>query len=97
MNPRHAAELALMAWYLILPPTLGRSLALTYEPLSEWRVIDKFNSKTECEQIRSKLIDRLPDTAIDTTRCVPDTDLTPEQKIPKVVGYAPALNSRRSL
>lgn len=88
MKPRHAAALALMGWYLMLPPTIGRDQALVYEPLSEWKLVDRFKSERGCRQMLAKLIDRLPDTAIDTARCVPSNDphLVPEQLVPKVVG-----------
>ena len=55
MNLRHAAALALMGWYLIVPPAsckLGwvsewKPLPCT-APLSEWIVTLKFSSSEKC-------------------------------------------------
>jgi hypothetical protein len=45
MKLRHAAALALMSWYLIDPPAETPDPNL---PLSEWEIVDQFNSKAEC-------------------------------------------------
>ena len=47
----HGAVLALMAWYLIVPPTLGWP---TYRlnpsaPISQWRVVRGFEGASACE------------------------------------------------
>lgn len=42
MNPRHAAALALMGWYLMMPP--GDSNA----PIARWHLIASFDTAREC-------------------------------------------------
>ena len=83
----HSTALALVGWYLMLPPTVDRDRAFIYAPLSEWKLIEKFDSEGACEQMRTKLVERMPDSAIDTTRCVPsETPFLNPQGQPKIVG-----------
>ena len=50
MNLRHAAALALVGWYLMIPPTRGAPAEILYHaPLSEWEVGQVWHSKAECE------------------------------------------------
>ena len=51
MNLRHAAALALVAWYLMVPPyTRGPNL-----PLSKWSIYQRYNTPDECRQVRSDI------------------------------------------
>jgi hypothetical protein len=56
MKPRHAAALALVAWYLMVPPSsdpagyLGR--------LYQWFQVGSFDSNNACEGGRRMMIDR---------------------------------------
>jgi hypothetical protein len=79
MKRNHVVAIALMGWYLMLPPPAGSDRRLIFAPLSQWKTIDKFDSKAKCEDIRRQLIARMPGTAIDTSRCVSgdDPDLGP--------------------
>ncbi len=57
MNPRHAAALALVGWYLMMPPqppSNGMSDPAT--PLSVWHVIRSFDDAPDCERVRSATI-----------------------------------------
>jgi len=47
MKRRHAAGIALLAWYLMVPPS-DDSRALSDSPLAEWRRFEPFESSTEC-------------------------------------------------
>jgi hypothetical protein len=58
MKFRHAAALALIVWYLMLPPPAPSGGRLIFEPLSEWKLIETFDSKNACQQMRSKLIEQ---------------------------------------
>jgi hypothetical protein len=86
MKLQHAAGLVLVAWYLMLPPPTSLGERLIYEPLSEWKLIDEFESESVCRKMRAKLIEQMSRTAIDTARCVPadDPGLAPDSG-PKVV------------
>jgi len=83
----HVAALAIVGWYLMLPPPGLVGTRRSFAPLLEWKLIDEFDSKTTCQQMRLKLIERMPDSEIDTARCFSGEDFhpTPEPKH-KVVG-----------
>jgi hypothetical protein len=50
MNLRHAAALALVGWYLMVPPTVGPYLRLDLRvPVSQWRVVQLVDTATACE------------------------------------------------
>jgi hypothetical protein len=55
MNLRHAAALAMMGWYLILPPmpmdsVTGIGPTAPDAPLSKWTIIESFDTAGDCEQ-----------------------------------------------
>lgn len=54
MNPRHAAALALVGWYLMVPPTFPDNNVVNFwAPISEWRLGDVtyvFDSAAECKR-----------------------------------------------
>jgi hypothetical protein len=63
MKTRHAAALALISWYLMLPPllpSLGNGEPylglLPLVPLSQWTAVGSFNSKRECIDAHIKLL-----------------------------------------
>src|ERR1700675_3996937 len=50
MKPLHAAALALVGWYLMVPPVRGApGEILEHAPLSQWDVYNQYDSKAECE------------------------------------------------
>jgi hypothetical protein len=50
MNLRHGAALALVGWYLMVPPTVGPYLRLDKSALdSRWHIIQSFDTATACE------------------------------------------------
>jgi hypothetical protein len=63
MNPRHAAALALVGWYLIAPPIRNIEQPPLYDESDydylnehaaypDWKVISVLNTETECEHVR---------------------------------------------
>jgi hypothetical protein len=57
MNPRHAAALALVVWYLMMPPRRGAPAEILYHaPLSKWEVGEQYDSKVECEDSLKEII-----------------------------------------
>ena len=69
MKIHHAAALALVGWYLMMPPFVNRSNGLTVAdpkaPLPQWSTFGSSDSAAECEQQRIYNIDRskgLPQT-----------------------------------
>ena len=68
MNLRHAAALALVGWYLMLPPMQGET-PNSDAPLSQWTLTDSFDSAQQCSKGKSaywktlmKISPRLPKT-----------------------------------
>lgn len=49
MNLRHAAALALVGWYLMIPPT-SNGLPLADAPLNLWVQIDTFDTADFCHR-----------------------------------------------
>jgi hypothetical protein len=48
MKPRHAAVLALVGWYLLIPP-VTKNTAHPDAPLSKWQKFGTFDSVKDCE------------------------------------------------
>ena len=64
MNLRHAAALALVGWYLMMPPVIHEEdwqqqhVHPTTVPLSEWFTWNSFDTADACTKARSALIAR---------------------------------------
>jgi hypothetical protein len=57
MKPRHAAALALVGWYLMVPPVIPHSHDPDlYGSKSKWSAYGPFSSQDECERRRQKMI-----------------------------------------
>ena len=51
MKPRHAATLALVGWYLMVPPhDPDGQHANPKGPLSQWHILASFDSADECQK-----------------------------------------------
>jgi hypothetical protein len=48
MNPRHAAALALVGWYLIVAPNRQTDV-----PLGRWEVVANFDSEFLCDSLKT--------------------------------------------
>ena len=48
MTPRHAVALALVGWYLLVPPSRQTDI-----PLGRWKVVDSFESKSLCDLVKT--------------------------------------------
>jgi hypothetical protein len=55
MKLRHAAALASIGWYLMVPFAASDGTPDTGAPLSQWIFQSSFNSARECEQAADKL------------------------------------------
>jgi hypothetical protein len=49
MKLRHAAALAIVVWYLMIPPIGADNKVDAHAPLSTWRKGVSFNSQKECD------------------------------------------------
>ena len=59
MRLRHAAALALVGWYLMIPPKSGKDASGPYDPkaeLNKWFVFGAYDFAHECEG--AKFLDR---------------------------------------
>jgi hypothetical protein len=59
MNPRHAAALALVGWYLMVPPVTpegltdpNATLVNGKAPISQWIIFRAYDSADQCQQER---------------------------------------------
>ncbi len=60
MKRRHAAALALVGWYLMVPPAIMNSEGRYTEidataALSHWKILGSFDSASQCEALRTEL------------------------------------------
>src|ERR1700722_14884301 len=49
MKTRHAAALAIVLWYLIIPPIGADNKVDAHAPLSKWRIGVGFESEKDCD------------------------------------------------
>ena len=59
MKLRHSAALALVGWYLMLPPDQNPALPATRDitaPISEWVRVGSFDSAVACEAEQQKRV-----------------------------------------
>jgi hypothetical protein len=77
MKPRHAAALALVGWYLTVPPVVcekGRCTTQLDAPFSQWHRSKKsVDSESACEQARPK-VRAAVDKAIQDVSARPEYD-----------------------
>jgi hypothetical protein len=63
MNLRHAAALALIGWYLMIPPInpadIGSSTVKIDSPLAQWKTYKSFDSAAECEAAKPEMINAI--------------------------------------
>jgi hypothetical protein len=61
MKPHHAAGLALIGWYLMLPPHHVRNLRVTVSadaPLREWKILKPFDKAVDCDhELTQRIMD----------------------------------------
>jgi hypothetical protein len=60
MTLRSTAVLALVSWYLIVPPSLSKSPRAKRIPaLSHWTIVREFDAEKECdaERVKSSTVD----------------------------------------
>jgi hypothetical protein len=62
MKVRHAVALALVGWYLMMPPPPppGDHTTPQETPLYLWRTYSSFDNAKDCEEARSKMVNKPP-------------------------------------
>lgn len=58
MNLRHAAALALVGWYLMIPQSALPPNVAYKKPLSTWQTIQSFDTADECQDYLSDFFQR---------------------------------------
>jgi len=57
MNLRHAAALALVGWYLMVPSLVGDPFRVDADaPISRWEIDSSYDSASDCEAALSRAI-----------------------------------------
>ena len=60
MKPRHAAALALVGWYLMIPPSSTLPTGVAYkEPLRNWKIVRGFETADGCADFLSLELTRV--------------------------------------
>jgi hypothetical protein len=54
MNLRHAAMLALVGWYLMVPPYNDNFVVNTHAPLSQWQVFQAYDDAFACNAVQAQ-------------------------------------------
>jgi hypothetical protein len=54
----HAAALALVGWYLMVPPFSAKDVSYD-KPLSDWQPVDNYSTKTECEEGKRVTVEKM--------------------------------------
>jgi hypothetical protein len=54
MKVRHAPALALLGWYLMLPPADLKTCPAADAPISKWDISQSFDTASDCETSRSR-------------------------------------------
>ncbi len=58
MKPRHTAALALIGWYLMVPPRASDHRTFIFDaPLREWSIMGSYDSAKECANDRTAQLD----------------------------------------
>jgi hypothetical protein len=89
MNPRHAATLALVGWYLIGPPLkAGEPAAVDWNaPVSKWLPISFFDTATDCQKTIKEVEARTEERARQTqTKPPPNRFLCLDDNDPRMMG-----------
>ena len=85
MKPRHAVALALVGWYLMLPPWVAQNQFDSHAPFSKWEISGRFDTAEHCRIMRQAAVDWYIDhpkekeaswnkRLFSTGQCVPDDD-----------------------
>jgi hypothetical protein len=58
MTPRHSAALALVGWYLMVPPRFHGQLRVNFHaPLTTWSTLEVFDRAAECKNAEKRHFD----------------------------------------
>jgi hypothetical protein len=58
MTLRHASALALVGWYLTVPPFSAKNVFYD-RPFSDWQAVENYSTKTECEEGKRDAVQKM--------------------------------------
>jgi hypothetical protein len=65
MNVRHAAALALVGWYLMLPPLpQGKTAIDTSAPIGTWLILSSHDSAEGCEHAKAEALQKYSESTV---------------------------------
>jgi hypothetical protein len=67
MNLRHAAALALVGWYLMMPPWFTDKKPHTEAPMRRWNQTVAFGTKADCTRERLRRLESVSQTLAEVT------------------------------
>jgi hypothetical protein len=70
MKPRHASALALVGWYLMVPPFSAKEV-FPDKPLSDWQPADIYSTRTECEEGKRDTVQEMTAFLADAYKMAP--------------------------
>jgi hypothetical protein len=91
MNIRHAAALALVGWYLMVPPQTNGQIDYT-APLSRWTVAESYDSAAPCREMLTNLRNDATSQADKATN-----EITAKQKQHERISTEQLLDAMKSL
>lgn len=56
MKISHLAPLAILAWYLLIPPAAIEPTAVQNEPMSTWQIVRGFDHADDCEDFKNDFV-----------------------------------------
>jgi hypothetical protein len=87
MKLRHAAVLALVGWYLMVPPL--RFGPVQYKaPLATWSVVLVFDSAIQCDHARTHALEEIRPALVDADRAVQIPEGSIQLQSAKLIAYA---------
>ena len=85
MNLRHAAALALVGWYLMVPPFQRGGVNLD-APLRSWRLFGSYDTANDCEDDHLEMVEKSKHAApsdhliMELAQCIASDDLRLKEK-----------------
>jgi hypothetical protein len=56
MNVRHAAALALVGWYLMIPPVNAKRQPDDAAPIGSWTIVNSFDKANQCRDEQASMM-----------------------------------------
>ena len=91
MNLRHVAALALVGWYLMVPPFSAKGVS-DDRPLSNWQPVDSYGTLAECEAGKRETVQQMTQLFAEAFKIAPTPKLKALQAGKCIATDDPRLN-----